>query len=167
MTSRKWYQDAPIVYFGSSYSVHQNHLPWTIDVSYGSLVFQYAASRPPQDIQQNRVSYVSDNAVVELPFRWSLCYIALTPALQEPERKLIQLNLFQELPVHKTFQKQWSCPTWQWQSDDATGHWLLTVGYVSELGNMTRASLADFWQAACRNFSWTWSILDEASFKTL
>ena len=118
--------------------------------------------------QQNRVSYVSDNAVVELPFRWSLCYIALTPALQEPERKSIQLNLFQEPPVHKTFQKPWSCPTWQWQLDAATGHWL-TVGYLWELGNMTRASLAvaDFWQAACRNFSWTWSILDEASFKTL
>ena len=105
------------MYFGSLYGVHQNHLPWTIDVSYRSLVFQNAgfgylagsleatlghsaATKATSNSfhQQNRVSYGSDDAVLELPFPWFLCYIALTPALQEPERKLVQPNIAELIP---------------------------------------------------------------------
>ena len=73
-------------------------------------------------------------------------------------------TLFQESQVCKMFQKSWSFLTCSSQLEDATGR--VTAVYLSESGTMTRASLAHFLQA-CMNFSWTWSILDEASFKIL
>ena len=81
------------------------------------------------------------------------------PALPELEQKLTQGSR-----VCKMFQKPWNCPTCSWRSEDATDHLLLTAVYLLELGTMTRASLVYFLQA-CMNFSWTWSILDEALFK--
>ena len=116
--------------------------------------------------QQKRVSYVSDDAVLELPFPWSLCYLVPTlPCRSLDDNYITQPNFFPESPVCKMFQTSWSFLTCSWQLEDVIGPFL-TAGYLSELSTMTRASLAHFLQA-CMNFSWTCSILDEASFKIL
>ena len=115
--------------------------------------------------QQKRVSYVSDDAVLELPFPWSLCYLVpILPCRSLDGNYIIQPNFFPESPVCKMFQTSWSFLTCSWQLEDATGR--VTAVYLSEIGTMTRASLAHFLQA-WMNFSWTWSILDDALFKII
>ena len=63
------------------------------------------------------------------------------PALQEPGRKLIQLNFVPESQVCKSLQKSWNWLTCSWQLHDVIGPFL-TAGYLSELGAIDKSFLS-------------------------
>ena len=137
-----------------------------------SIAFQ-AGLRPPQQLKLPATRFISNAGWVMsvMMLCWNYlshdpCATLFWPCLAGAWMNLlIQLNFVPESRVCKSLQKSWNWLTCSWQLHVVIGPFL-TAGYLSELSTMTRASLAHFLQA-CMNFSWTWSILDDALFKII